>query len=236
MTTVSGERTLADHVAERSDATRVFDRLGIDYCCHGDRTLDAACRAVGLDTVTVVELLETFATTGQEGWTGLPIPALADHIVATHHAYLREELPRLDVLAKKVFDVHGERHPELRLVRDLVGDLRADLEPHLDKEERVLFPAIHAICEGRRDFPFGTVANPVRMMRIEHDRAGELLSELRRATHAYQAPDDGCASYRALYERLATLEHDTHVHVHKENYRLFPAAIAEEGRDSGDPR
>jgi regulator of cell morphogenesis and NO signaling len=224
--------TLADLVAERRAATRVFEELGIDYCCHGDRTLDEACREAGLETDTVAQLLDTVATTTDEDdWAGLPIPALADHIRATHHAYLREELPLLDALATKVFDVHGERHPELERVRDLVRDVRADLEPHLDKEERVQFPAIHAIFEGRRDFPFGTVANPVRMMGIEHDRAGELLSALRQATDEYRVPEDGCASYRALYERLATLEHDTHVHVLKENYRLFPAAIAEESRE-----
>jgi regulator of cell morphogenesis and NO signaling len=230
MTTVLSERTLADIVAERTESSRVFERFGLDYCCHGDRTLDEACRAAGLQTATVAELLEAVPVTAHDNWTELPIPALADHIVATHHAYAREELPSLEALAAKVYGVHGGRHPELGAVHDLVNELRADFELHMDKEERVLFPAIHAIYAGRRDFPFGTVANPVRMMSTEHDRAGELLAALREASSAYQTPKDGCASYRSLYERLATFEHDTHLHVHKENSRLFPAAIAEERR------
>ena len=147
--------------------------------------------------------------------------------MATHHGYLREELPLLGALAAKVESVHAARHPELTEVRALVDALRADLEPHLDKEERVLFPAIRAlIYDGRRDFPFGPMANPVRMLTIEHDRAGELLDALRRATSGYAVPGDACASYRSLCERLAELEHDTHVHVHKENNVLFPAALA----------
>ncbi|HVJ98159.1 MAG TPA: iron-sulfur cluster repair di-iron protein [Acidimicrobiia bacterium] len=236
MTSVFSHRTLADIVSERTESSRVFERFGLDYCCHGDRTLDEACQAAGLQTATLADLLDAVAVAPDDAWSELPIPALADHIVAIHHAYAREELPFLDALATKVLGVHGDRHPELGAVRDLVRELRADFELHMDKEERVLFPAIHAIYAGTRDFPFGTIANPVRMMGVEHDRAGELLSALRQATGAYRVPDDACASYRALYERLAAFEHDTHLHVHKENYRLFPAAIAEEGRDPKESR
>jgi regulator of cell morphogenesis and NO signaling len=159
-------------------------------------------------------------------WAALEPAELADHIVATHHAYLHEELPLLDALAAKVLAVHGDRHLELQEVRQLVAAVRADLEPHLMKEERVLFPAVRALVGGRRDFPFGSIANPVRMMEVEHDRAGQLLADLRRATNHYSVPTDGCASYRSLYERLDRLEHDTHVHIHKENHVLFPAAVA----------
>jgi regulator of cell morphogenesis and NO signaling len=233
MTAIFRERSLADIVADRTESTRVFERLGLDYCCHGDRTLDEACRDAGLDSVAVAQILGEIATTDDDQWTDLPIPALVDHIVEKHHVHAREELPLLEALAAKVLGVHGERHPELRRVQELTRALRADLEPHMDKEERVLFPAIHAICAGRRDFPFGTVANPIRMMGIEHDRVGELFASLRAVTGGYQVPDDACASYRALYERLDALEHDTHVHVHKETFRLSPAAIAEEG---GDPK
>ena len=121
--------------------------------------------------------------------------------------------------------MHGDRHPELTRVRDLVVALRDELEPHLAKEERVLFPAIHDLADGRRDFPFGTVGNPIRVMAAEHDHAGELLSQLRSATGGYAVPEDGCASYRSLYERLEALAMDTHLHIHKENHRLFPAAV-----------
>jgi regulator of cell morphogenesis and NO signaling len=221
-------RTLGDLVAERSDAARIFDRLGLDYCCHGDRTLADACDAAGLDAATVAATLDASADGVDDGWAKLDAPDLADHIVATHHTYLREELPLLEALADKVLGVHGERHAELAEVEGLVRELWAEIEPHLDREERVLFPAIHAIFDGRRDSSSGAVADPIRVMIAEHDRAGELLAGLRHLTRGYQPPADGCASYRSLYERLAAVEHDTHVHIHKENYRLFPAALARE--------
>ena len=142
-----------------------------------------------------------------------------------HHRYLNEELPVVDALAAKVLSIHGDRQPELAEVRRLVAAIRADLEPHLLKEERVLFPAIAALADGKRELGFGSVVNPIRMMGIEHDRAGELLVNLRAATGGYVVPDDACASYRSEYERLEALELDTHLHIHKENHVLFPAAL-----------
>lgn len=218
-------RTLGDLVADNPATARTLDRLGLDYCCHGERTLAAACAAAGLDPAAVAAELEAVEPAGDRSWTNLEPAALADHIVEAHHVYLKEELPLLDALAEKVLGVHGERHPELARVREIVHDLRADLEPHLMKEEQILFPAIHDLVRGRQDFPFGTVANPIRMMLSEHDRAGELLEALRSVTGGYAVPDDACASYRSLYERLEAFEADTHDHIHKENHTLFPAVL-----------
>jgi regulator of cell morphogenesis and NO signaling len=227
-------RTLGDLVASNPAAVRVFEPLGLDYCCHGNRTLAEACSAAGIDAWAVAGALADLEDEAGARWTTLDAPALARHIFDTHHRYLHEELPLLHALATKVLTVHGERHPELAEVVRLVVELRADLEPHMMKEERVLFPAIDSLVGGRTEFPFGSVANPVRMMMMEHDRAGELLSKLRAATGGYVVPDDACASYRSLYERLEALELDTHLHIHKENHTLFPAVLELAGRWTTD--
>ncbi len=135
--------------------------------------------------------------------------------------------PRLSSLLAKVNDVHGARHPELAGITSTYEDLRADLEPHLLKEERVLFPMIRDLAgaAGQFESPRATVRNPITQMVAEHDRAGELLAKLRSQSENYHAPDDGCASYRALFAGLADLEADTHLHIHKENNVLFPAVF-----------
>jgi regulator of cell morphogenesis and NO signaling len=223
-THIDSTARLGDIVADRPASARVLDRFGLDYCCRGQRTLADACTTLGIDVVAVVDALgDAPATT--EAWTDLGPAALTDHLVSTHHAYLWDELPLLEALAEKVRRAHVIRHPELVRVRDLVAEVRAELEPHLTKEERVLFPAIRAAEAGTRQFPFGSMANPVRAMLAEHDRAGELLVALRSATADYAVPSDACASYRSLFERLEVLEHDTHVHIHKENHMLFPAVL-----------
>jgi regulator of cell morphogenesis and NO signaling len=217
------DRTIGDLVAERPARARVLERLGIDYCCHGQRTLRDAVTSAGLHPGDVAAELDAVVDDAGAEIDRLEPVALIDHILATHHAYLHEELPLLVALADKVRDVHGGRHPELASVAALVEEIRTDLDPHLAKEEQILFPAIRSWADGQRDFPFGTLSNPVRMMMLEHDRAGELLEQLRTVTADYTAPADGCASYQMLYARLEHLEADTHRHVHLENNVLFPA-------------
>ena len=227
-TPIGIDRTLGDLVAERPARARVLERAGIDYCCHGQRTLAEAASEAGLDPQAVAAALAVVTDPSGADVDRLDPVALVEHILATHHAYLHEELPLLDALAAKVRDVHGERHPELAEVARITREIRLDLEPHLAKEEAVLFPAIREAAGGRSEFPFGSLGNPIRVLLAEHDRAGELLEELRAATSGYVVPADGCASYASLYERLAHLESDTHRHVHLENNVLFPA-VADEG-------
>jgi regulator of cell morphogenesis and NO signaling len=222
------DRTLGDLVAESPGVAPTLDRLGLDYCCHGDRTIAQAAEVAGLDVSTVVDALGAAASSdagGDTSWTSLDLAALADHIESTHHAYLHAELPDVVALADKVHTVHGSRHPELAEVSHLVDAIAADLEPHLMKEERILFPAIRAITGGQREFPFGSVENPIRAMSQEHDAAGELLARLREVTSGYAVPADGCASYQSLYQRLEALELDTPRHTHKHNHSLVPRAI-----------
>jgi regulator of cell morphogenesis and NO signaling len=232
--TTTLDQSLGDLVSRTPAAARVFERAGIDYCCRGNRPLGEAAAAAGVDATAIAREIAALDRAPDEVWPSLPPAALADHIVATHHAYLREELPLLTALAVKVEQAHGARHPELANVRVLVEMLRADLEPHLDKEEQVLFPAIPTLMAGGpREFAFGAIAAPIGMMNVEHEHVAELFDGLRRASDDYAIPADACASYRSLYERLAELERDTHVHIHKENHVLFPALLEISESDLG---
>ena len=223
MTDIS-ERTLGELVTAHPGAARILERHRLDYCCGGDRSLKDACAAAGIDDGAVQAELDA-VTDQPAGWTHLDPSALARHIVETHHRYLHDELPLLSALAQRVLDAHERRHPELVDVRTLVAAIRNDVELHVLKEERVLFPAIDALARGQRELGFGSVANPIRMMLSEHDRVGQLLAELRAVTYGFEVPADACASYRSLYQRLVVLEADTHEHIHKENNVLFPAVM-----------
>lgn len=225
------DSTLGDLVNQRPGAARVLESFGLDYCCGGQRSLRDACSTQDLTLTHVLETLAEVELDTVPDWVAMGPAELVDHLESTHHHYLHTELPRLGVLAQKVAGVHGARHPELLdLLADL-KELRDDLEPHLAKEERSLFPMIRELCaaaDGPVPFHCGSLRNPISMMLVEHDRAGELLETLRDGTDDYTVPDDACASYRALYRGLAELESDTHLHVHKENNLLFPAVLAAE--------
>ncbi len=220
-------------------SAKVFEQLGIDYCCGGTKRLDEACRAAGLEVETVTRILELAGNTAQpEGetmdWSGQPLAKLMNHIVEKHHTFCRQEVARIEPLLEKVIQAHGTAHPELPRIKALFSGLSQELLMHLVKEEQTLFPYISRMedCATRGvPFPrppFGTVQNPVRMMVLEHDNAGAALHEIRGISGNYQPPPDACNSYRALYEALQCFESDMHQHVHLENNLLFPRAVAME--------
>ncbi|ROR54083.1 regulator of cell morphogenesis and NO signaling [Luteococcus japonicus] len=222
--------TLGALVTQDPRRARVLEKHELDYCCNGQRTLAEAAAAAGLDAEQVaatLDLPEAPAAPDAPGSVPLANATLAHEIVDTHHAYLWEEMPRLQALVAKVQGVHGQNHPELTRVREAYEEAVADLEPHLTKEERVLFPAISKLEKAQAPvaFPFGTLANPIRQMLAEHDVVGDLFKEIRQLTGGYTAPDDACNSYRAMLTGLEEMELDLHEHIHKENNILFPRVL-----------
>ena len=229
MTTLDMHMQIGQLVAERPARSRVFDRHGLDYCCGGKRTIEDACRRRGVDPDPVLaELaaLDAEVVPQNDPIADMSMTELADHIVETHHAYLRSELPRLARLVDKVTAVHGETHAWLDEVRTVYADLVAELEPHMMKEEQILFPMIRQIEKSGSSGAVhcGTIENPIRVMEHEHDNAGAALDRLRTLTNGYAIPEGACNSFRAMLDGLETLEADLHQHIHKENNVLFVRA------------
>jgi regulator of cell morphogenesis and NO signaling len=236
---IGARQTVKEIVVGMPASAKVFEQLGIDYCCGGEKRLDEACQAAGLPLEAVTRTLEAAAAVAQlEGeavdWSAQPLASLMNHIVEKHHTFCRQEVARLEPLLEKVIEAHGAAHPELRRIKSLFSGMSNELLMHLVKEEQTLFPYIAQMEEAitqRIPFPrpaFGTVQNPVRMMVLEHDNAGAVLHEMRGLSGNYQLPPDACNSYRALYDGLKSFESDMHQHVHLENNILFPRAVAME--------
>lgn len=230
--TIDPTTTLADLASGVPAATRVLERLGLDYCCGGRRSLDQACAEKGLDLDEVLGQIQsslqgdaTRAT--HRDWRAEKASALVRHLLDTHHVYTREQLDRLAPLMHKVHAVHGATHPELAALKQTLTTFDADMRSHLEKEEQILFPYIFGL---EADFAagacFATIEQPITVMLMEHDSAGALLARMRELTNGYALPEGACASYSALYHGLEDLEADVHQHVHLENNVLFPRAIA----------
>jgi regulator of cell morphogenesis and NO signaling len=200
----------------------------LDYCCGGATTLETARAQHGLDPVEVLDQFTSASTgTASAGWSTMDVVELVNHIEATHHQFLWTELPRPAALLDEVVSVHGARHPELADIHACFTAIRADLERHLTKEELILFPMVRelATADAAPSFRCGSIQSPISAMLSEHDAVGALLRQLRDLTSAYQRPADGCASYVALFNGLDELEADTHLHIHKGDNLLFPAAV-----------
>lgn len=226
--------TFVARLATRHPATiRVFQKHGIDFCCKGGRPLAEACeeKGVAFDDLRG-ELAEAAAGPADDtrDWDEAPLGELIGHIVARYHERLREELPRLDAMAARVLLVHGEKHPDtLPALAATLQGLRAELESHMVKEERVLFPAVRQLEAGGGSARSAWLAAPIAVMKHEHDDAARALAELRRLTDGYQPPAGACTTFRGLYHGLGELEADLHRHIHLENNVLFPRAARLEG-------
>jgi len=225
-------------VTENPSRSRVFERLGIDYCCQGKVSLEEACIKKGLDVVAVmVELAQIGVMPhGGRDWSEASLTELCDHIQFTHHQYLKNELPRLNVMADKVADRHGASDSRLSQLAGVLGEFVQELSSHMQKEEMVLFPLIRAFDRGigNSESHCGSIQNPIRMMEMEHDGAGSRLGAMRKLSDDFVAPDWACPTYRALLDGLHQLEGDMHSHVHKENSILFPRAIERERQLAAD--
>lgn len=204
-------------------ATRVFARHGIDFCCGGGVALAKACAKRGLDTTAVLrEIEQTIATPSAEDtrrWDGVPVAQLVHHIVEHYHVPLREELPRLESMARKVFRVHGDKDPaQLGGLLEAFLELQKELGEHLQAEEETLFPAILA-----RD---AEPAPPLAPLIDDHSRVGLALRRIRELTNDFTVPEGACNTWNALWHGLAALETELHQHIHLENNILFPQVRA----------
>lgn len=233
MSTFQVTDTIARILKVCPETSRVFEKAGMDYCCGGGVSLEAACKERGVDAVALLADLE--ATAGIEDASGDDISALSlsrltDHIEGTHHAYLRAELPRLLAMTEKVAMVHGGKEPRLLRVHDTFTSLARELSEHLDKEEQILFPMVRQLDGGAEapEFHCGSVANPVAQMEREHDDAEASISELRALTDGYVPPKWACGTYRAMLSGLARFEGDMLIHIYKESTMLFPRAVFRE--------
>ena len=239
---ITTDMTVRDVATELPQSTRIFEKLKIDYCCGGGQPLAEACASAGIDVDNVMEMLTEVTHSKSQDEDFQTLTELITYILDTHHVFTKAEMDRLQSLADKVLHAHGGNHPELIHLDELLTRLCADLQPHLFKEEQVLFPYIVATEEAANQkraipfAPFGTVNNPIRMMMKEHDTAGQILRELRALTSDYKVPADACISYKTLYQALENFERDLHQHIHLENNILFPRALDLEGKLATDLR
>lgn len=225
------EETLGEIAAKDLRKAEVFKKYGLDFCCGGKKTVKEACAEKGIDITQVEQDLREPQHTVQEA---RPLPFnewnlsfLADYIVNTHHYYVRKTIPDIRNYAAKVASVHGGHHPELLRINELVAEVCEEMDEHMIKEEKVLFPYIKQLATAVRGSAASlpSIASPIRQMETEHESVGNNMHEIRKISNNYELPDDACASYSFLFKTLDEFENDLHTHVHLENNILFPKAL-----------
>ncbi len=219
-------------VEERLIRSVIFERLQIDYYCNRSISLKDACLLCGCDLEMVTHDLEELdrqnEISEESALANMSLVALIDHLTATHHAYIRRELPALDYLMDKVLRVHGEQHKELHNIRTIFEKFKFDLEVHIGKEEYIVFPLCVQI-ENADHVPLAPCVDfldkHIDRLEAEHEKLADALRSIRAITNNYAVPCDVCSTYKVLLQGLSELEIDLHLHLFKENHILFPKAL-----------
>lgn len=223
-----------DIVTINYKTAEVLEKYKIDFCCNGNISLNEVLRDRESDKQKIVdELLSVIKneTVKSENFNDWGILELINYIVDVHHKYVLEAVPRISSFLDKVVEKHGSKYQYLTEIKLLFNQLSKELENHMMKEERILFPYMKYLveCQKFNEKPktsgFGSINNPIRQMEVEHDSAGNILHKLRYLTNDYKLPDDACTTFSLVYEELKEFEKDMHKHIHLENYILFPKSI-----------
>ena len=219
---------IGDIVTQDFRAAEVFKKAGIDFCCGGSQSLEAACRDKKLDVAEIeseLEKLENSEPGSSHKFNEWKLDFLCDYIVNTHHQTVMKLLPELTFYTQKIAEVHGDNHPELSEIANLFAQVDTELRQHLRNEEEVLFPAIREVLKTNSAESKTTIISEITRMTGEHEFAGGAMDKINELSHLYVVPDDGCNTYRVAYKLLEQFEDDLHIHVHLENNILYPKAM-----------
>ena len=229
----TSEKTIGEIVAADYRTATVFEKHGIDFCCGGKVALAAICAEKGLDLATITGELEAVKREPVErsqNYASWALPFLADYIVNTHHAYLKENTGQIAAYAQKIAEVHGAHHPEVIEIAAIFDKIAVDMAAHLREEEEVFFPAIKRVAAARKAGTtpdakdIETIKTSLKKLDHEHEEIGDAVHTIRHLAKEYAIPDDVCNTFVVTYQKLKEFEDDLHKHVHLENNILFPKA------------
>lgn len=228
------EQIIGELVAKNYKTASVFKKFKIDFCCNGNRTISEACERKNLDSSQLIyELKNTIINVEQNiDFNSWQLDLLADYIEKTHHRYVVAKIEEIKPFLNKVVRVHGEHNPELKEIEFLFNKSAHELSQHLQKEEMILFPFIRNMVnckiEEKPLLPthFGSVENPIAMMKNEHQHEGERFEKIAELSNNYTPPSHACNTYKVTFALLKEFEDNLHQHIHLENNILFPKAIS----------
>lgn len=230
---ITSETRIGELVAQDYRTALVFKKHKIDFCCQGGRTIKEACEKKELNENQVLEELENIYTAIApiNNFQDFQLDDLVDYIEDNHHQYVSQAIPVIQQYLDKVCKVHGAHRPELFQIHELFSQSAEELSHHMMKEELVLFPFVKRMAQAQRDnekleLPgYGSVENPIAMMKHEHNTEGERFRKIAEISNDYQPPAEACNTYRVVFALLKEFEEDLHKHIHLENNILFPKAI-----------
>jgi regulator of cell morphogenesis and NO signaling len=223
-------KSLSDIVKEHYQTAKIFENYGLDFCCKGKRSLVSACEEKGIEVQSIMKELDQALQSGdqQNNYDKMSLTELIEYIVRVHHQYIKVNAPQVLGYVQRIATKHGDKYPYMQEVYELFSEIKEELEEHMMKEEKALFPRIKLLeLTDTGKIREAHLKTPIEVMEHEHDHAGTIMMKIRNLTNNYEAPETACTTHRLALQALKAFEEDLHTHVHLENNILFPKAIEE---------
>ena len=220
------DKTVGEIVSDDIRTANVFKKYGLDFCCGGGEKLKIACSDKNINIDDLMADLKVAIKDEKllMDFQKMPLDKLVDYIFQKHHTFIYENARPTAEFIQKVASVHGANYPETIEISTLYMSLMDELHSHMMKEERILFPYIKQLVQ--QPVNNGAFINgPISVMMTEHDQAGTILKKMNSLSNNYQAPSDGCNTFKAAYASIKSMEEDIYLHIHLENNILFPKAL-----------
>lgn len=222
---INSQTKLGELVTFFPAITSRLNELHIDYCCQGERTLEAAIEAAGLTSDFITEVQNGYDEFLARPDKEIPVTELSDEelidlILDTHHQPERVLLKELEQLVNKILLAHYDHDKNLVLMLHRnFNELKIELEEHFVKEEREIFPAMRKA--DKTPVERLAIRSIIQELEAEHDGAGDIIKYLMKETDDFTPPEFACPTMRAVYAKLHELADDIFLHIAKENSVLF---------------
>jgi regulator of cell morphogenesis and NO signaling len=230
---INAKQTVGEIAGRQPSTIEVFEQLGIQYCCHGEETVEATCGYLGLPVNGV--LSELNRVVNASGTTKAPcadpiLEALMGKLLRARTVLIQQDLPRIQRLARTVSSCHLREHPNSIHIAHLSATLANEVTSHFKDEAQILFPKIRElelayVGSSSATVRLDSVRNDLAHMTHEHGAVGDLLSRIQEVTEDYNATGTLCPSYREMCKKLKGLDGEIRQEVHLENNVLFDRAL-----------
>ncbi|WP_295714739.1 DUF542 domain-containing protein [uncultured Mitsuokella sp.] len=231
---ITKDMTLAQVVKDHPNTIGFLNNLHLDYCCGGHEAISIAIKEKGMDVEKFLKELNEVAarpTTAHadvhediDSFKELSVNDMLDDLEATHHVTDRQLMAETEELLNKILIVHYLHHGEmLTKLHHLYAGLKAELEEHFAKEERLVFPLMR-----QHPHPDKETLDFVKGLEDEHTGAGDIIKEIYQLTDNFTPPADACPTFQRTYQVMESLFDDIFIHIFKENSIAFPEYAEQE--------
>ena len=231
---ITKDMTLAQVVKDHPNTIGFLNNLHLDYCCGGHEAISIAIKEKGMDVEKFLKELNEVAarpTTAHadvhediDSFKELSVNDMLDDLEATHHVTDRQLMAETEELLNKILIVHYPHHGEmLTKLHHLYAGLKAELEEHFAKEERLVFPLMR-----QHPHPDKETLDFVKGLEDEHTGAGDIIKEIYQLTDNFTPPADACPTFQRMYQVMESLFDDIFIHIFKENSIAFPEYAEQE--------